>query len=354
MDLQQKFEIAFQAIPLGDTGKSILEAGFVHGCLVNDDFAKITLIIPENSPFRKTLPTLVETEVNKIDEINRVAVEVLAEAPEEKTEQSQPQRPARQAKKTSYLQNYDNVIVVASGKGGVGKSTVSLNLAIALTKMDFQVSFFDADIYGPSFPIMAGLRGVKPVVENNQLLPLEAHGISAISIGNLVDEDSSTVWRGPMVHQAIEQLLRDTQWPGGNFMIMDLPPGTGDAQLTLSQVCEIDGAVIVSTPQEVALLDARKAMNMFTKVDIDIAGIVENMSYYVDANGNEVPIFGEGGAKKLSQELTVPFLGKIPIDMAIREGGDTGFPLMVQEQSTVATTSFETIAQNLIHSLDEL
>lgn len=356
MDLQQQFESVFSQILYADTGKNILEADIVYGCVVNDDFAKVTLVLEEGSLLRDTLPAQVEEKVKMIESINRVAVEVVAEAPEEEEETAAPaSAPTQEPQRTAYLQNYDYVIAVASGKGGVGKSTVSVNLALTLAQMGKKVSLFDADIYGPSLPIMMGLRGDKPEVKANRLHPIQKHGVDCLSIGNLVDESASVVWRGPMVHQAIEQMLRDTNWPGGDFMIIDMPPGTGDAQLTLSQNVELAGAVVVSTPQDVALLDAVKAVNMFGKVDVDILGIVENMSFFVCPHcDKESHIFGTLGAKKESEKLDVPFLGGIPIELAVREGGDAGEPIMSREVESGAGEAFKSIAQNMIQSLENL
>jgi ATP-binding protein involved in chromosome partitioning len=354
--LQQQFEDAFGRIVLDDSGKRLSDTEIVYGCVVNNDFAKITLILPEGSDFRNTLPGQVEQEVLKIPSVSRVAVEVVARAPEEESPAPQEaERPAQQPRRTAYLQNYDCVLAVASGKGGVGKSTVSINLALALQQKGFRVSLFDADIYGPSMPIMTGMRGAKPAVHGNKLHPIEAHGISLMSIGNLVEEDSSVVWRGPMVHSAIDQLLRDTEWPGGEFMIIDMPPGTGDAHLSLSQLCELAGAVVVSTPQDVALLDAAKAVNMFTKVDIPIVGIVENMSFFACPKcGEETPIFNRHGAEEASKQYQVPFLGAVPIELEVRQGGDAGTPVMAQGIDTAATRAFRAIADNVVASLEQL
>jgi len=357
MDIEKQFEAAFSRITL-ENGQPLVsvEPEIVHGCVVNNDFAKITLILPEDSPLRGSLPAQIEAEIKKIEQIERVAIEVLENPPKENSsaENSTSKQTPQQPKRTAYLQNYEAVIAVASGKGGVGKSTVSLNLALALNKKGYKVSLFDADIYGPSVPIMTGRRGEKPSVASNRLIPLESFGIQTLSIGNLIDENDAVIWRGPMVHQAVEQLLRDTDWPGGDFMLIDMPPGTGDTQLSISQLCELAGAVIVSTPQDVALIDAIKAAQMFTKVEIDVLGIVENMSFFTCPKcGEETAIFSQHGAEEACKKIQAPFLGAIPIELQVRKGGDEGKPLMASSQESPATESFNKIADNLVKVLEE-
>ena len=357
MDIEKQFEEVFSKINL-DNGQPLVsvQPEIVYGCVVNNDFAKITLILPEDSPLRGSLPAQVEAEIKKIEQIERVAIEVLASPPEEKTasKTTQSQTEPQQPKRTAYLQNYEAVIAVASGKGGVGKSTVSVNLAIALSQKGLKVSLFDADIYGPSLPIMTGKRGEKPSVAGNRLVPIESFGMHTMSIGNLVDENDAVIWRGPMVHQALEQLLRDTDWPGGDIMIIDMPPGTGDTQLSISQLCELTGTVIVSTPQDVALIDAVKAAKMFTKVEIDVLGIVENMSFFACPKcGEETPIFSRYGAEETSKTIQAPFLGAIPIELEVRKGGDDGKPLMASNLDSPASMAFKNIADNLVKVLEE-
>jgi ATP-binding protein involved in chromosome partitioning len=246
-------------------------------------------------------------------------------------------------------------VAVGSGKGGVGKSTVAVNLAIALQQLGHKVSLFDADIYGPSVPIMMGLRNTKPRLNpDNSIVPLEKYGLSLMSIGNLVEEAAATIWRGPIVHQVLDQMLRETRWPGGDVMIIDLPPGTGDAQLTLTQLLELAGAVIVSTPQDVALLDAIKAVAMFQKVDVPILGLVENMSAFICPKcGTETPIFDKGNAQRAAGQSNIPFLGRIPIEMAVREGGDLGTPVTISAPDSPTAVAFREIAQRLLQQLEQ-
>jgi ATP-binding protein involved in chromosome partitioning len=225
-----------------------------------------------------------------------------------------------------------NIIAIASGKGGVGKSTTAVNLALALAAEGATVGVLDADIYGPSQPTMLGIAGRPESNDGKTLEPLEAYGLQAMSIGFLIDVDTPMVWRGPMVTQALEQLLKDTNWRDLDYLIVDMPPGTGDIQLTLSQKVPVTGAVIVTTPQDIALLDARKGLKMFEKVGVPIVGIVENMSIHICSQcGHAEHIFGEGGAKKMCADYDVPFLGGLPLDIRIREQVDSGRPTVIAD-----------------------
>jgi ATP-binding protein involved in chromosome partitioning len=226
-----------------------------------------------------------------------------------------------------------NVIAVASGKGGVGKSTTSVNLALALALDGARVGLLDADIYGPSQPRMMGLQGERPVSKDGRRIqPLEAFGVKVISIGFLIEEEQPMVWRGPMVTQALTQLLNDTDWGELDYLVIDLPPGTGDIQLTLSQRVPVSGAVVVTTPQDIALLDARKGLRMFQKVAVPVLGVVENMSTHVCSNcGHEEPIFGAGGGERMAQQYGVRLLGQLPLDIRIRKETDEGHPTVVAD-----------------------
>ncbi len=230
------------------------------------------------------------------------------------------------------LENIKNVIAVASGKGGVGKSTTAINLALALSMEGATVGMLDADIYGPSQPRMMGVSGQPKSSDGKSLEPMEAHGLQAMSIGFLIDEETPMIWRGPMVTQALEQLLNDTQWRGLDYLVVDLPPGTGDVQLTLAQKIPVSGAVIVTTPQDIALLDARKGLKMFEKVEVPVLGVVENMSIHICSKcSHEEPIFGEGGGQRMAEESGVDMLGALPLDMSIREQVDGGNPTVAAD-----------------------
>lgn len=244
------------------------------------------------------------------------------------------------------LPNVKNVIAVASGKGGVGKSTTSVNLALALAAEGATVGLLDADIYGPSQPQMLGISGRPDSADGKSIEPMRAHGIQAMSIGFLVDTDTPMVWRGPMVTGALEQLLRDTRWQDLDYLVIDLPPGTGDIQLTLAQKIPVTGAIIVTTPQDIALLDARKGLKMFEKVGIPILGIVENMSTHICSNcGHEEHIFGAGGGALMAKDYNVDLLGSLPLDMSIRMQADGGQPTVVAHPESAIANTYKEIAR---------
>jgi len=247
-----------------------------------------------------------------------------------------------------------NIIAVASGKGGVGKSTVAANLALALAAEGATVAVLDADIYGPSQPTMLGIRGRPESRDGKSLEPMEAHGVQAMSIGFLIDVETPMVWRGPMVTQALEQLLNETRWRDVDYLVVDLPPGTGDIQLTLAQRVPVTGAIIVTTPQDIALIDARKGLKMFEKVGIPILGIVENMSIHVCSRcGHEERIFGEGGGERMSKDYDVELLGALPLDINIREQADSGKPTVISDPDGRVAEIYRRIARRIAVKIAE-
>ena len=249
------------------------------------------------------------------------------------------------------LANIKHIICVASGKGGVGKSTTACNLALALLQLGNKVGLLDADIYGPSLPMMMGVvPGTRPQIKDQRLmLPIIAHGIECNSMGFLVDERTAMVWRAPMVISAFNQILTDTAWSDLDYLVVDMPPGTGDIQLSLAQSVRISGAVIVTTPQDVALLDARKGIEMFRKVDVPILGVVENMSTHICSNcGHEEAIFGSGGGDRLSADYGVSVIGRLPLDITIRERTDGGNPVVASEPTHPATAAYKQLAENVV------
>ncbi len=247
-----------------------------------------------------------------------------------------------------------NIIAVASGKGGVGKSTTAVNLALALAAEGATVAMLDADIYGPSQPMMLGIHGRPESRDGKSLEPMEGHGLQAMSIGFLIDPDTPMVWRGPMVTQALEQLLNDTRWHEVDYLVVDMPPGTGDVQLTLAQRVPVTGAVIVTTPQDIALIDARKGLKMFEKVGIPIIGVVENMSIHICSNcGHEERIFGEGGGERMCKDYGVEFLGALPLDIRIREETDSGKPTVVAAPESRIADIYRGIARRVAVKIGE-
>jgi ATP-binding protein involved in chromosome partitioning len=258
-------------------------------------------------------------------------------------------------KKSAIMPGVKNTIAVASGKGGVGKSTVTVNLACALTSLGFKVGIIDADIYGPSVPLMMNLKGKPSVTKSdgkNKLVPMEQYGVEVMSIGFLMEEGTAVVWRGPMASSALKQFMSEVVWGNLDFILFDMPPGTGDIQLTLSQTLPLTGALIVTTPQEISLADARKGHIMFSKVNVPTLGIIENMSYYQKQDGSKDYIFGHGGGKKMSDEYNVNLLGEIPINTSIREYGDSGKPIVIADPASPEAESFIDIARKFVNEVN--
>lgn len=304
------------------TGDNIVAAKLIDEITIDND--KIGIKITLGYPAKSYIKSLKDEIKNTLaaNSINNVSVDINSII-----------SPHSVQKGVEPLNEVKNIIAIASGKGGVGKSTIALNLALALQEEGAKAAILDADIYGPSQPRMLGLSSQKPEAsKEGKLLPILGHGMQSMSIGYLVDEDSPMIWRGPMVTQALEQLLRDTLWRGVDYLIIDLPPGTGDTQLTLAQKIPVSGSVIITTPQDIALIDAKKGLKMFEKVSIPILGIVENMSIHICSKcGNEDAIFGTGGGENMAKSLGTNFLGALPLDTEIRSCSDKGTPIVVQK-----------------------
>jgi len=302
----------------------------------NDVTIEVVVGYPAKSQY-DTIRQVVTQHVRALDGVGKVAVTVSHRVVSHAVQRGVKLKPG-----------IKNIIAVASGKGGVGKSTTAVNLALALAAEGANVGILDADIYGPSQPQMLGITGRPESADGKTLEPMEAHGIQAMSIGFLIDTDTPMVWRGPMVTQALEQLLSDTNWRDLDYLVIDMPPGTGDIQLTLSQKVPVTGAVIVTTPQEIAVIDARKGLKMFDKVGIPIVGIVENMSTHVCSNcGHIEPIFGEGGGKAMCRDYNVPFLGGLPLDGSIRAQSDSGRPTVVANPDGAVAATYREIARKV-------
>ncbi len=268
-------------------------------------------------------------------------------------QQSQSAHAAPEQPQENLIPGVKHVIAVSSGKGGVGKSTVTVNMAVALQQEGFRVGVMDADIYGPNLPMMMGVTK-EPTKEGEKITPAEGQGVKVISMGFFVPEDTPVVWRGPMVHGAIQQFFRDVVWGELDYLLIDLPPGTGDVPLTLSQLVPLTGAITVTTPQEVALSDVRKGMMMFQKVNVPLLGVVENMSYFVCGHcGERNEIFSYGGGEQAAKKFGVPFLGRVPLDPAIREGGDTGSPIVVNNPESPQTEAFFQIVRTLVSQIEQ-
>jgi ATP-binding protein involved in chromosome partitioning len=309
----------------------------------NDVTVKVVLAYPAKSVLEETRAAFLQ-QLATLAELGRADVQV----------ESQIVGHAVQAN-VKLIPGVRNIIAVASGKGGVGKSTTAVNLALALAAEGANVGILDADIYGPSQPTMLGLSGKPETMDGKTMEPKINHGIQAMSIGFLIDADTPMVWRGPMVTGALEQLLRDTNWKDLDYLVVDLPPGTGDIQLTLAQRVPVTGAIIVTTPQDIALLDARKGLKMFEKVNVPILGIVENMSTHICSNcGHEEHIFGAGGGERMAKDYGIDLLGSLPLTLQIREQTDSGFPTVVADPDGQVAKIYKQIARRVAVKIGEL
>ena len=343
-----------RTVALPGVDMDVVSAGLVDSLDERDGLVHVALKTERaNAPAMEAVRRNAEALLAKQPGINNATVVLTAHRPQGTTPQPAPSRPAAPPQrapapaKAPLLPEVQHIVAVASGKGGVGKSTVAVNLAVALAQQGLRVGLLDADIYGPSLPRMLGLDA-KPEIESGQMLPLQAWGLKAMSIGFLVDPDSAMIWRGPMVMSALEQMMGQVAWGALDILVVDMPPGTGDAQLTMAQRVSLAGAVIVSTPQDIALIDARRGVRMFEKTMVPVLGLIENMSLFCCPNcGHETPLFGHGGAKREADALGVPFLGEVPLLLDIRVTADEGQPITAGVPGSPAAKAFAAIAGRL-------
>jgi ATP-binding protein involved in chromosome partitioning len=335
--------------------RDILSFGLVKEVSVEDAVVFVTVeLTTRDASIPEAIAKSIKEKVGTIQGVADVKVKMEVNQPSNpspSTNNNQDNQPAS----IEAMQNVRHVIAVASGKGGVGKSTVSVNLACALQKAlensnSAKIGIMDCDIYGPSIPLMLGANG-QPKVENNLIEPIKNFDISTISMGFLVDEDTPVVWRGPMIMKTIKQFAENVNWGELDILIVDLPPGTGDAQLSLTQTIPLDGAVIVTTPQKAASEIARRGARMFEKVSVDLLGVVENMSYLLNSSGEKETLFGEGGGQATADALNSTLLGQIPLDPDIRKGCDVGIPIVVNKSNSEASKAFDQIAQSILEKL---
>ncbi len=378
-DFSIKGEIidALSSITDPQSDKSIVDTHMVESVEVNSGVVDLTLVLEKDYP-RQNRFDLEDAIYDKIEAISGVQeVKIKPMTPEAlKREQSgeapapaqtpksepkaQPAASAATASKqptmpaSAPVEGVGKVIAVASGKGGVGKSTVAVNLALALQKLGFRTGLLDIDIYGPSLPTLLGIDD-RPAVHERRIVPIDAEGLRVMSLGFLMEEDTPVIWRGPIVTGIIRQFLRDVDWSGLDYLIIDMPPGTGDAQLALAQTIPVDGAVIVSTPSELALVDAARGLQMFKTLNVDVLGIISNMSKFIAPDGSEHYIFGTDGVAREAQRLETELIGEIPLDTKVREGGDRGRPVVIGEPDSPITQTFLEIAKkvNELRPLDE-
>ena len=364
---EQQILEALSGVKDPDTSEDIVSAGMVAGVQLKDGHVAFAIEVdPARGAQLEPLRKEAEQIVHALPGVLTATVVLTAEraggqaktAPPSQPVQAPSGQPGDQpggaAQGAQMIPGCKSIIAVASGKGGVGKSTTATNLALGLAASGKKVGLMDADIYGPSMPRMMGITG-QPVSDDGKTLrPMENYGIKVMSIGFLVDEDTPMIWRGPMVQSALEQMMRDVNWGELDVLVVDMPPGTGDAQLTMAQRVPLTGAVIVSTPQDIALLDARKGLNMFRKVDVPVFGIIENMSYFTCPNcGERSEIFGHGGAKAEAERLGCDFLGEIPLDIDIRSTSDGGQPITVSQPDGAHAKSYKFIAETVWGKIEQ-
>jgi ATP-binding protein involved in chromosome partitioning len=340
---------ALARVPDPDKGNDIVSLEMVSGLVVRDGNVAFAIEVErERGPQLEPLRKAAEKAVEDLPGVLSVTAVLTAQAPPRSRPASQPAGSPGARPQRGAVHGVGAIVAVASGKGGVGKSTVAANLALALRANGLGVGVLDADIYGPSMPRMLGISGRPRSRDGKTLIPMENYGLKCMSMGFLVPEDTPMIWRGPMVMSALQQMLREVEWGELDIMVVDMPPGTGDAQLTMAQQVPLAGAVIVSTPQDIALLDARKGLNMFKKVDVPVLGIVENMSYFLCPHcGGRSEIFSHGGARQEAERLGTEFLGEVPLDLKIRETSDGGTPITIAEPDNPHALVFRQMAARI-------
>ncbi len=321
-----------------DLKKDIVTLGFVKDLKIDNGNVSFRLVLTTPAcPVREAFEVEARQLIKNIEGVTNVEVTMDAEVPK-----------GRGITNSVTITGVKNIVAVSSGKGGVGKSTVAVNLAVSLSLDGAKVGLMDADVYGPNVPLMLGIGHLQPQVFNNQLIPLEAHGLKVISMAFLVPPDKPMILRGPMLHGVVRQFLSDVNWGELDYLIVDMPPGTGDVQLSLAQLVPVQGAVLVTTPQAVSLADVRRAVKMFETVAVPVLGVIENMSYFVAPDtGTRYNIFGTGGGKQLANEYNLRYLGEVPLGMEVREGGDLGVPVVISNPDLPQAKAFRTIAEEV-------
>ncbi len=351
VDMPTREEImeALKKVKDPELGRSLPDLGMIRDVKIDGDKVIVTVALTiAGCPMKKRISDDVKKAVSEVPGVKEVEVELTTMTPEEREKIFGKKKPIDEKKA---LKDVRHIIAVASGKGGVGKTTVAVNLAVALAKKGYKVGILDADIYGPNVPLLMGLEGERPFTRDNLLIPPERYGIKVMSFGFLAPEGQAIIWRGPLVHRALSELAEVVDWGVLDFLVVDLPPGTGDAPLTVAQVFPLRGVVIVTTPQKVAISDVVRSVDMFNELGTRIFGIVENMSYLktIGPDGKEqiIPVFGEGGGEKLARDLRVPFLGKIPLDPDIAKSGEVGKPAALDPESEIGK-AFADIAEKIV------
>ena len=338
---EDQIKEALKTVKYPGFSRDIVSFGIVKGIDLRDGDVIVQLALATNDPnVPQTIKNQAETALRNLDGVREAKVRIDIQAP--------PAGSGAAGVGATKISGIKHVIAIASGKGGVGKSTVAANLAVALERTQAAVGLCDCDIYGPSISLMFGSRDRPMATEDNRIIPIEQYGLRLMSMGFLLDEGSPAILRGPMVTRYTQQFLRQVEWGELDYLVLDLPPGTGDIQLTIVQTVALSGAIIVTTPQEVALIDARKASAMFEKVNVSVLGLIENMSYFISpSDGQRFDIFGSGGGEREAKRIRVPLLGQIPIDIATRESGDRGMPVTAENKESPVGAEFMRIAQQL-------